>query len=445
MTFGTLFRKDALLVWRNRALLVTLVVYPLLVVGVLGLAFGDPEQRIPIAVVDHDADSPPVDLLGQEFSTADIKAQLDEFAQIRETSEEEAMRLLRNGEVDAVVIFPLGFVADMVLTFTQTVELRVVLDFSDPVKAAIAENNIRGVVQRFNDQVVQEKVAFVTAGLTIAREGGRFGDQSYMGFERARENVRLARQNNNGTMSQADQQRLQETQQFLDQVITILEQAEDIIESTARPLDVRVEHVESGILTARDIVVPAAMALSVFWTGTLATATLLVYERESQAARRLEVAPVSGLMVVGAKGALTLVLVAAQTFLILVAAVIGWDVRVDSVALVALVVLASSVAAVGLGLLVASFARTTSGATLLAVLVTFPMMFLGGLFYPVSFMPAVAQAVAKALPLTYSVEGLRGAMLRDFSLADALPGLLVLLVMGGVLASLSLLVARRRA
>jgi hypothetical protein len=50
--FFTLFRKDALLVWRNRALLVTLVVYPLLVVGVLGLAFADPEQRIPIAVVE---------------------------------------------------------------------------------------------------------------------------------------------------------------------------------------------------------------------------------------------------------------------------------------------------------------------------------------------------------------------------------------------------------
>lgn len=445
MTFFILLRKDALLVWRNRALLVTLVVYPLLVVGVLGLAFADPEQRIPIAVVDHDAESPPIDVLGAEFSTADIKAELDEFAQLRETDEEEALSLLRNGEVDAVVIFPLAFVSDLVQSLTGPARLTVVLDFSDPVKASIAENNIRGVVQRFNDRVVEEKVQFVGRVLAVAREGGTLpGGETFIGFERARENVRIVRQNNNDTLSAADQARLLETQEFIDQVIAILEQAQTIIESTARPLDLQVDHVESGILTARDIVVPAAMALSVFWTGTLATATLLVYERESQASRRLEVAPVSAFTVVSAKGFLTLLLVAAQTFLILLAAVVGWSVRVDGPGLVALVVLASSVAAVGLGLLVASVTRTTSGATLLAVLVTFPMMFLSGLFYPISFMPESAQAVAKALPLTYSVDGLRGAMLRDFTLGDAWPDLAILLVMGAVFGSLALVLSRRR-
>lgn len=444
MTFGALFRKDALLVWRNRALLVTLVIYPLLVVGVLGLAFADPEQRIPIAVVDHDATSPPIEVLGGEFSTADIKAELDEFAQLRETSEPEAMELLRNGQVDAVVIFPLGFVTDLVLSFSDSAELTVVLDFSDPVKASIAENNIRGVVQAFNDRVVQEKVGFVTAALTIAQEGGNFGGQSFMGFAEARQNLETVRENNNDTLNAADKRRLADTEAFLDQILLVLMESQDIVESTARPLALQVDHVESGILTARDIVVPAAMALSVFWTGTLATATLVVYERESQASRRLLVAPVSAVTIVASKALLTILLVVAQTLLILVAAVGGWGVRVDSPGLVGVVVLASSAAAVGLGLFVASITNTTSGATLLAVLMTFPMMFLSGLFYPVSFMPAAAQVVAKLLPLTYSVDGLRGAMLRQFAAVDAVPAVAVLLGAGVVLGLLSMVLDRRR-
>jgi ABC-2 type transport system permease protein len=74
-------------------------------------------------------------------------------------------------------------------------------------------------------------------------------------------------------------------------------------------------------------------------------------------------------------------------------------------------------------------ARTGSPPDLLAV---FPMMFLSGLFFPISFMPAVAQFLARLMPLTYAVDGLRGAMLRDYTWANVQNDVLVLVALGAL-------------
>jgi len=219
---------------------------------------------------------------------------------------------------------------------------------------------------------------------------------------------------------------------FLQQAIEELENSQETIQSIALPIETQVTHIDSGVLDARDIVVPAAVALSIFWTGILATASLVVYERESHAQARLNVTPVGLGSIVGAKLAVTAAIILAQSLLIVGVAKLLWDIRLDAPGLLFLVMLAAAFAAVGLGLLVAGLARDTNGTTLLSVLALFPMMFLSGLFFPISFMPSFAQFLARLMPLTYAVDGLRGAMLRNYAFADARLDLVVLLVLGGV-------------
>ena len=63
-----------------------------------------------------------------------------------------------------------------------------------------------------------------------------------------------------------------------------------------------------------------------------------------------------------------------------------------------------------LGMLVGTVTKTPETAGVIGNIVTFPMMFLSGTFFPISMMPSYLQNFAHALPLFYVVEGLNNVM-----------------------------------
>jgi ABC-2 type transport system permease protein len=82
---------------------------------------------------------------------------------------------------------------------------------------------------------------------------------------------------------------------------------------------------------------------------------------------------------------------------------------VDPVSLI--MVAMASLMFTGLGMIIARFVKDPDGADAAANVVTFPMMFLSGTFFPLSQMPQFLQTIAQVLPLTYVNEGLRSAMI----------------------------------
>lgn len=83
---------------------------------------------------------------------------------------------------------------------------------------------------------------------------------------------------------------------------------------------------------------------------------------------------------------------------------------------------------VSLGMLVGTVSRSVESAAVVGNLVTFPMMFLSGTFFPVSTMSSELQAVAHALPLYYVIDGLNNVMLYgNYSAALTDAGILVVL------------------
>jgi ABC-2 type transport system permease protein len=66
---------------------------------------------------------------------------------------------------------------------------------------------------------------------------------------------------------------------------------------------------------------------------------------------------------------------------------------------------------VSLGMLVGTVSKSVESAAVVGNLVTFPMMFLSGTFFPVATMPAYLQSVAHILPLFYVIDGLNNVML----------------------------------
>ena len=66
---------------------------------------------------------------------------------------------------------------------------------------------------------------------------------------------------------------------------------------------------------------------------------------------------------------------------------------------------------VSLGMLVGTVSNSPESAAVVGNLVTFPMMFLSGTFFPVSSMPMYLQQIAHVLPLYYMIDGLNEVMI----------------------------------
>jgi ABC-2 type transport system permease protein len=83
---------------------------------------------------------------------------------------------------------------------------------------------------------------------------------------------------------------------------------------------------------------------------------------------------------------------------------------------------------VSLGMLVGTVSKSVESAAVVGNLVTFPMMFLSGTFFPVATMPAYLQNIAHVLPLFYLIDGLNNVMLYgNFGAALVDVGVLVVL------------------
>jgi len=91
-----------------------------------------------------------------------------------------------------------------------------------------------------------------------------------------------------------------------------------------------------------------------------------------------------------------------------VAARIFFDLNMngDYLSLMAIVVL-GTITLFGIGLAIGGWAKNENQAAPLAQIVTFPMMFLSGVFFPRFAMPEILQRVSSFFPLTPVVDGVR--------------------------------------
>ena len=91
---------------------------------------------------------------------------------------------------------------------------------------------------------------------------------------------------------------------------------------------------------------------------------------------------------------------------------------------------------VSLGMLVGSVTKSVESAGVIGNIITFPMMFLSGTFFPISSMPAYLQSFAHVLPLYYLIAGLNNVMLYG-NFSAALIDIGVLIVLSAVVFALA--------
>lgn len=161
-------------------------------------------------------------------------------------------------------------------------------------------------------------------------------------------------------------------------------------------------------------------------------AVSLVDEHKRGTLLRLAIAPVSRLTILAGKAGACLVAITITQLTLLLVAVLGFGVRPQSPALLALALAATAIAFVGVMTLLAVLGRRTQSAAGLSWAVLMLMAMLGGGMLPLFLMPSWLQTIATASPVAWALTAIEGAVWRGFSLTElALPcAALVLLGVG---------------
>jgi ABC-2 type transporter len=81
----------------------------------------------------------------------------------------------------------------------------------------------------------------------------------------------------------------------------------------------------------------------------------------------------------------------------------------------------SAMMMVGLGLLIGGWAKNENQSAPLSNLISFPMMFLSGAFFPVFLFPEWLRGAAQFIPMTPITDGFRLIMTEHASLIEVLP------------------------
>ena len=167
---------------------------------------------------------------------------------------------------------------------------------------------------------------------------------------------------------------------------------------------------KSQRLTYLDFIIPGIVAMSIMNAGIFG-AVELVSMRERRVLRRLRATPISRVNVLGAGVLVRLVVLAFQTALLVVVARIFFGLRPieNMVGLVGMVAL-GGLAFLAIGFFIGAFAKTEQAFFPLAQVLTFPMMFLSGIFFPIEVMPDWIQPLIGVLPLTFLADGVRQVM-----------------------------------
>ncbi len=87
---------------------------------------------------------------------------------------------------------------------------------------------------------------------------------------------------------------------------------------------------------------------------------------------------------------------------------------------------------IGIGILAISMSGDQASGTMIVNLLMFPMIFLGGVFYPLQQMPWFMQAISQFIPLTYAADAMRKIILLNAGIGDVLFQMLILVAFGVV-------------
>lgn len=379
--------NELLLLFKDKMAVVWMLILPLGLTAIMGLAFGGLGGGSEPVVIDL----PVVDQDGGEMAAAvlDILAQMESLHLETEYDEETARQLVSDGERAGTLVIPAGFTADVTSGNPTALDLLVA---PGGQTAPLLEGMVRGVTSGFSN--VQTAVEVTIS--EVQRATGSY-DLDYEGIT--------------ARVVATTQERLENP-----------------------PVGTRVTTVGSGEeeFNIFDQVVPGyAVMFAMF--GVLSGAGAILEEKERGTFKRLLFAPVPKYALLGGKLLAQFLIGVAQIALMFIFGTLVFHVNLgDSILGLVLVTLATCWATTSLGLLLVAVIKSRKQIHPITTLIILGSSAVGGSWFPLFMMPEWVQQAARITINAWAMEGYNRLMLFGGGLNDVWPDIGVLLLYGAV-------------
>lgn len=178
-----------------------------------------------------------------------------------------------------------------------------------------------------------------------------------------------------------------------------------------------------------DFIVPGYAILFALF-GLQAAAGTILEEKEFGTFRRLLIAPVRKYSLLGGKLLAQFILTLGQLSVLFAIGYIAFHLTIGSWPAVIALLIGTSLATTGLGILLVSIVKTRRQLSPIVTLVTLVTSAIGGAWWPLSIEPQWMQQFAKIGLTAWAMEGLNGVMLYGRAFTEVLPDILGLLAYG---------------
>jgi ABC-type Na+ efflux pump permease subunit len=394
---GLLLRKDALILRRSPLLLGLLLTYPLLIALLVGLVAGYANAKPRVALVDEEGLPPVLVVGGHRFNVDRTIDRVGQDVTLVRLQRDEAERQLRSGKVVAVVTVPPGFVSALKGMVSSP---RLEVQTARGIISSRVDQQVQALVYALNRQLQK---AYIGTNLGYVRLIMHGGNGSFLGREFHVLGLDAAER----LVDRLPGRQAATLRDFIGDARLALGQTGNALSATAHPIEI--DRVQGrGRTWALSADVQAyALGLTISFLALVLAAGSLAAERDENVVGRLARGLVTRGELVWAK-----VLLAAFVSLALglaVSLVFGAIIQLGGVEggepwarvpLLALGLLLAGAALGAVGAFLGALAREARAASLAALLVVLPIVFLG--LVPHEIVP-VAGWISDALPFVHGV------------------------------------------
>jgi hypothetical protein len=380
-----LLLKDLQILRRSPLLVVLLIVYPIVISLLVGLALDRPPDKPAVAFANLvPQGQSEFSIGGRRLDVADYAPRLfDSIDAVRVGSREEAIRKVRDGDVLGAIVLPEDATDRLRRTLSlsggEPPTIEVYYNASDPLKQELVETTIRARLAEANDAlsdaVLQEAAGYIDVIVT----GGEValplvGTIDILGLRRAETIIEAA----NRTLPADAPERiaLGEVARFARLAADNLDVSKPILATIGSPVEVRQTNVSGARTSLSGFFVAVAVTVSLMFITLLLAAGMLALEREEHAFGRLVRGLVSRTALLAEKIGLAALCSVAVCGLMLcgLAAFVGLDWARVPAWIAAL--LGGALGFAAMGVAIGGLTREVRAASLLAFLLSLPIAFL---------------------------------------------------------------------
>lgn len=373
-----MLKKDLMVLWRHKPRLISLMLFPIIMITLFGYGMGGSLDNIPVVIVDQSSGPITDQTLDsiKNMSLYDIKGIISD--------PDKGKEMVQNGEVKAAIILPPNYDN---LDSNQASIVVMYVDSSDQMASQALIPATQALFSKISSQVGLEKMQMNNFPSSISSNQSR----------------------SNLTDIQVNSAPLTPTSPG---------GIVDSFQNLANTINFQIDKIY-GDIKYIDFLVPAVLAMTIMFSCMFGMGESIAGERERGELARLFMTPTSVTTVVGGKIISKLIIETVRALILIIAAIILFGIIIKgSMGLTLLLLVLSALCFVGFGIMISARVSTQEDYMQMVMPFTMPMMFVSGVFYPLATMPWIFQKIAYLVPLTYANDALRSVMLKGASLGD---------------------------